>query len=367
MNFIGTVKSRFEQPADPDEMREGESVIVVEPEYEEGLYRIEDNDYIQVVFGFHLARGYTLKGPRRGGTVRGVFASRSPGRPTPVGITTVRLLAREGRRLRVKGLDAVDGTPVLDLKPYVSVMDGPEPRSLAEEELKTNPRRQINDLIISGDLPALLLKAGELHGHFCPFLSLGVKAGAYALQQLGLQSDGLEDLIAIVETNSCFSDGIQYSTGCSLGNNALIYRDYGKTAVTVTRRGGEGIRLYVKDTGDLLNERYPRAMELFQKVIVDRKGTEQEKEDLKKAWGQIAFGLVKLPVEDLFKIEKGLSVELPSYAPMFGNKNCSQCGEKMMASRAVQEDGRDLCIPCAAAGYLQLDGAGLCSVSGEER
>lgn len=122
---IGIVQSHFQQPADPMEMRKHESVIVIKPEYEEGLYRIEENEYVQVIFAFHRAKGYQLKERRRGGEVKGVFASRSPARPNPIGVTTVKLLTRKGNRLRVMGLDAIDGTPVLDLKPYTPVMDEP--------------------------------------------------------------------------------------------------------------------------------------------------------------------------------------------------------------------------------------------------
>ncbi|MFW6269760.1 MAG: tRNA (N6-threonylcarbamoyladenosine(37)-N6)-methyltransferase TrmO [Bacillota bacterium] len=122
---IGVVKSKFKEPAPPDEMRQYESTIEIKPEYEEGLYRIEESDYLVVIFNFHLSEGYNLKSERRFGEIKGVFASRSPHRPSPLGVTTVKLLAREKGQLRVKGLDAVDGTPVVDIKPYAEVMDSP--------------------------------------------------------------------------------------------------------------------------------------------------------------------------------------------------------------------------------------------------
>ncbi|MCK8828394.1 tRNA (N6-threonylcarbamoyladenosine(37)-N6)-methyltransferase TrmO [Natroniella acetigena] len=131
---VGTVESKFKEPVGPDKMRQEESTIVIKPEYEEGLYRIEDNDYLQVVFQFHLSDGYKLKAPRRHGKERGVFASRSPRRPSSIGITCVELLEREGRRLKIRGLDAIGGTPVLDLKPYASVMDDPKKDSTAKKE-----------------------------------------------------------------------------------------------------------------------------------------------------------------------------------------------------------------------------------------
>ncbi len=120
---IGIIKSDFKEPADPTEMRKHENSIIIEPEFAEGLYKIEGNDYLQVIFYLHRSKGYNLKGPRRYGKVRGVFASRSPKRPSPIGITTLELLERKGKKLKVKGLDAVDGTPVIDLKPYAAIIE----------------------------------------------------------------------------------------------------------------------------------------------------------------------------------------------------------------------------------------------------
>ena len=120
---IAKVKSKYKEPVGPEKMKEHESTIIIKPEYEEGLYAIEKNDYLQIIFYLHKSRGYTLKGPRRHGKIRGLFASRSPHRPSPLGITTVKLIAREGNKLLVKGLDAIDGTPVVDIKPYSSLMD----------------------------------------------------------------------------------------------------------------------------------------------------------------------------------------------------------------------------------------------------
>ena len=120
---IGRVKSKFKESINPVEMKKHESTIIINPEYEEGLYAIEEGQYLQIIFYLHRSREFTLKGPRRHGKIRGLFASRSPNRPSPLGITTVKLIARNGNRLKIKGLDALDGTPVIDIKPYSSLMD----------------------------------------------------------------------------------------------------------------------------------------------------------------------------------------------------------------------------------------------------
>ena len=101
-----------------------------------------------------------------------------------------------------------------------------------------NPRDEIEKAVAAGNLPRLLAISGMLHGHFCPFSALGVKAGARAMKDLQATSAGMEELVAIVETNNCFSDGIQIVTGCTFGNNSLIYKDFGKTAFTLARPMG---------------------------------------------------------------------------------------------------------------------------------
>jgi tRNA-Thr(GGU) m(6)t(6)A37 methyltransferase TsaA len=93
----------------------------------EALRGLEATSHVWIVFVFHRSpplEGATVRPPRLGGNQRlGVLATRSPVRPNPIGISAVRLLGIEGHRLRVAGPDLVDGTPVLDIKPYVPYAD----------------------------------------------------------------------------------------------------------------------------------------------------------------------------------------------------------------------------------------------------
>lgn len=117
---IGYVENDFDRPTAPDQVRAVESRIVLDPALVEGLQGLETGRPIMVIFYFHLSEGYTLRQHPRGDKSRplqGVFTLRSPRRPNPIGVTVVDLLAVEGNVLRVRGLDAIDGTPVLDLKP----------------------------------------------------------------------------------------------------------------------------------------------------------------------------------------------------------------------------------------------------------
>jgi tRNA (adenine37-N6)-methyltransferase len=96
------------------------SEIVIHPDLAEGLYRLEDNEEILILFHFDRSEGFDLKVHPRGDASEplvGVFATRSPRRPNQIGVTSVRLLGVHGNVLTVKGLDAWEGTPVLDIKP----------------------------------------------------------------------------------------------------------------------------------------------------------------------------------------------------------------------------------------------------------
>jgi tRNA-Thr(GGU) m(6)t(6)A37 methyltransferase TsaA len=117
---IGRVQNEFDEPASSDLLRAAVSRIVLDPPLAEGLTGLEPGAQVMVVFVFHRATGYELLQHPRGDLARpkrGVFALRSPHRPNPIGVTVAELLGAEGNVLVVRGLDAINGTPVLDIKP----------------------------------------------------------------------------------------------------------------------------------------------------------------------------------------------------------------------------------------------------------
>jgi L-fuculose-phosphate aldolase len=117
---IGHVENEFDEPAPPEILRAAISRIVIDPALAEGLSGLEPGERLVVVFAFHRAASSELLQHPRGDTSRprrGVFALRSPHRPNPIGVTEAELLAIEGNVLRVRDLDAINGTPVLDIKP----------------------------------------------------------------------------------------------------------------------------------------------------------------------------------------------------------------------------------------------------------
>jgi len=129
---VGVIYSPFEAPEgtpiQPAGARGVAGTVEVFPEYAEGLKDVEGFSHIVLVYHFHLSRksSLTVK-PYLDSHLRGVFATRSPSRPNPIGISIVRLIRVEGCILHVQDLDIVNGTPLLDIKPYVPEFDLNEP------------------------------------------------------------------------------------------------------------------------------------------------------------------------------------------------------------------------------------------------
>lgn len=122
---IGFVRSPFAEtsqiPKGPGAEHTAEGRLELTPEFEPGLQDIEGFSHLYVLWAFHRAQGHELLAiPPSDDRPHGVFATRSPRRPNPVGLTVVELLGREGRTLLVRGVDMLDGTPILDIKPYLS-------------------------------------------------------------------------------------------------------------------------------------------------------------------------------------------------------------------------------------------------------
>lgn len=125
---IGVIHTPFKEPKgtpiQPTGAKDIEGTIQIDPEYREGLKDLEGFSHIILLYHFHLAEGYSLQvKPYLDNEVRGMFATRIPGRPNPIGLSIVRLAGVEGCTLHIRDVDIVDGTPLLDIKPYVPAFD----------------------------------------------------------------------------------------------------------------------------------------------------------------------------------------------------------------------------------------------------
>jgi len=133
MRAIGSIRSPYRDtkqiPKGLGTRHVAEGCLELLPEFEPGLKDIEGYSHLYVIWVFHQSEGYELVGtPPSDNQPHGVFSTRSPRRPNPIGLTVVELVRREGTSLFLRGVDMLDGTPVLDIKPYTS--------SVPEEKLR---------------------------------------------------------------------------------------------------------------------------------------------------------------------------------------------------------------------------------------
>lgn len=148
MQPIGRVRSPFQEtteiPKGCGAKHEAEGTLEILPELERGLTDIEGFSHLFVIWVFDRSRGSELlASPPSDDRPHGVFATRSPQRPNPIGLTVVELLRRDGPRLHVRGVDMLDGTPILDIKPYLSGVPPEKLRRgwLEEAEARNRARR----------------------------------------------------------------------------------------------------------------------------------------------------------------------------------------------------------------------------------
>jgi len=172
------------------------------------------------------------------------------------------------------------------------------------------------------ELPDDLQEAVRFHGHLCPGLVIGYRAAKIARQRLGAARAVDEELIAIVENDSCSVDGVQWMTGCTFGKGNLIFRDYGKQVFTFALRpSGRAVRVSLRAR----DEQHPPS---------------EGNGDAAIRW------LLEAPDEALFDIQE-ICIVPPGLARVRDSAGCELCGEPVMVSRTRRVGGRVLCIPCA--------------------
>ena len=140
---IGVVHSPFKKPKgtpiQPSGAKNIEGTVELFPEYTDGLKDLEDFSHIILVYHFHLSKRVSLRvRPFMDGEVHGVFAIRGPSRPNPIGISVVRLVKIEENILHIQDLDILDGSPLLDIKPYVPEFDMREVEKIGWLEKNVN-------------------------------------------------------------------------------------------------------------------------------------------------------------------------------------------------------------------------------------
>jgi formylmethanofuran dehydrogenase subunit E len=180
------------------------------------------------------------------------------------------------------------------------------------------------------------------HGHACPGLALGYRVSLLAVKELGERASD-EELVAIVENDSCAVDAVQVVTGCTFGKGNLIFRDYGKQVYTFIKRpGGKGIRISVDflppeetDEEKRMWERYSKG-DRSVRVLRAVHARKTKKMDM----------ILHAKDEDLFRLSRKKMI-LPDEAEIYPSIRCALCNEKVMEARARVRNGKIVCIPCS--------------------
>lgn len=194
--------------------------IEILEEYEPAIMGIDGNTHLIILCWLHEADRSVLRAvPRKISTSlpeQGVFSLRSPARPNPISVTVVKVLRHFGRYFFVSGLDVIDGTPVLDIKPYQAGMD------CIFSARNPDRTQKIKKMLPQDYKDGLIHEALNFHGERCTGLALAVRMAMVANLMLG--SDLRNDNIGIIiGKNPCVSDSLIGMTGARLGTGRLLY------------------------------------------------------------------------------------------------------------------------------------------------
>jgi formylmethanofuran dehydrogenase subunit E len=170
---------------------------------------------------------------------------------------------------------------------------------------------------------------------------LGVRVAEFALEQLQVDKDVDEELLAVVETNSCGVDAIQAILGCTLGKGNLFVKDYGKAVYTIaSREKNKAIRIAQRYNA-VKSPASSRFGELKRKDHL----TDEEQEELENLLGQIFETIMTSSFDDLFQWQE-VEFEYPQKAQIWKTLQCSVCGEGVMETRASIVGEDVICPTC---------------------
>jgi formylmethanofuran dehydrogenase subunit E len=187
----------------------------------------------------------------------------------------------------------------------------------------------------------------KFHGHVCPGTIIGYRAAQIAMRTFSSKKSVDEELVAIVENDSCSVDAIQVVTSCTFGKGNLIFEDHGKHVYTfINRRTGEALRISLKSTVNL--EQMDPIWNQLRTKVISGSATSNEWRDFRKRADEIAEKLMNMPEQDLFNVKHVQIDDVPKKARIFRSVTCQKCGELVSEHKARLENGEIVCIPCSA-------------------
>ncbi|MFX1520677.1 MAG: FmdE family protein [Promethearchaeota archaeon] len=195
------------------------------------------------------------------------------------------------------------------------------------------------------ELPSELKNAVEFHGHLCPGIVIGFRVAILARKELELGRSEDEELVAVVENDTCAVDAIQYINGTTFGKGNLVFQDHGLHAYTfIERNSGKQIRIALK--ADVFQEESEQRREILRKQNQNKPLTEEENAVLQKARQNMLKKLLTMSDAELFSIVKNVDIKVPERARIFNSVKCSKCGLMVMETRLRVLNDKFYCIPC---------------------
>ncbi len=193
----------------------------------------------------------------------------------------------------------------------------------------------------------MIQRTRDFHGHMCPGLAIGIRAAEVALREIGPHAED-EEVVALVETDMCGVDAIQYLTGCTFGKGNLIHLDYGKNAFTFFRRSdGKGVRIVTRL--EALASPDPE-LEALRNRLGDEDLTPKERQRFWELHGARSLRILDTPLDELFDFKEPQK-DIPGHARIMDSLTCDTCGESVMETRTRRFSSKTLCIPC----FNQMD------------
>ena len=195
------------------------------------------------------------------------------------------------------------------------------------------------------DVKKLLEMGIKFHGHKCPAMPLGLKAGLAAMKKLGVERASNKELYCLCETGfshatMCFVDGVQVATGCTFGKSNIEKLNYSKNAITlIDVKKKKAVRV-------VLNPEFQKKG-LSSKFVQMRKEGIEPKDIPSEIVDPIIENIMKQPDEVLFKISEVFDYDFKSKKSAFEWYECEECGEIVFSCGVRVKNGKKVCIPCS--------------------
>jgi formylmethanofuran dehydrogenase subunit E len=195
----------------------------------------------------------------------------------------------------------------------------------------------------SEDLNDDFQRCVSFHGHSCPGLALGYAAVRAASRALNLERSPDEEVVAVVENDSCAVDAVQVLLGCTFGKGNLIFRNWGKQVYTfIDRSTGRAVRVSFK--GPMPHSEERRVLRI---KMAEGRGSEADRAKFQELKDRAVEDLISEEASGLFDV-RDVTVEMPPLAQIMTTQPCAVCGELTVTGRLTERSGTLVCQECAA-------------------